>query len=126
MGAIACLFSHGQPHDQPRVRQEERIAFKHSHTYTKGEDCFQTHTHTLLAHTTGLLLPSSDVYALGVLMWEIFTGEKVFKQLSDAAGQFASKCCLLFAQCVCVSLAHQHSCLAWVVHLIKRNVCSSC
>eukprot|EP00197_Chlamydomonas_leiostraca_P014486 CAMPEP_0202860868 /NCGR_PEP_ID=MMETSP1391-20130828/2447_1 /ASSEMBLY_ACC=CAM_ASM_000867 /TAXON_ID=1034604 /ORGANISM="Chlamydomonas leiostraca, Strain SAG 11-49" /LENGTH=476 /DNA_ID=CAMNT_0049540143 /DNA_START=206 /DNA_END=1633 /DNA_ORIENTATION=- len=32
----------------------------------------------------GTLSPSSDVYAVGVLMWEIFTGEKVFKQLSDS------------------------------------------
>ncbi len=32
----------------------------------------------------GTLSPSSDVYAVGVLMWEIFTAEKVFKQLSDS------------------------------------------
>ncbi|GFH13635.1 protein kinase domain-containing protein [Haematococcus lacustris] len=32
----------------------------------------------------GTLSPSSDVYAVGVLMWELFTAEKVFKQLSDS------------------------------------------
>ena len=32
----------------------------------------------------GLLTPSADVYAVGVLMWEIYTAEKVFKQLSDS------------------------------------------
>jgi hypothetical protein len=32
----------------------------------------------------GTLSPSADVYAVGVLMWELFTAEKVFKQLSDS------------------------------------------
>ncbi len=36
------------------------------------------------SHPAGTLSPSSDVYAVGVLMWEIFTAEKVFKQLSDS------------------------------------------
>lgn len=32
----------------------------------------------------GVLTIKADVYAVGVLMWEIFTAEKVFKQLSDS------------------------------------------
>mmetsp|Transcript_14058 Transcript_14058/g.30435 ORF Transcript_14058/g.30435 Transcript_14058/m.30435 type:complete len:668 (+) Transcript_14058:557-2560(+) len=46
---------------------------------------FGTVTHVppeLLAK--GTLSPSADVYAVGVLMWEIYTAEKVFKQLSDS------------------------------------------
>ncbi|KAG1663383.1 hypothetical protein FOA52_007120 [Chlamydomonas sp. UWO 241] len=46
---------------------------------------FGTVTHVppeLLAK--GMLTAKADVYAIGVLMWEIFTGEKVFKQLSDS------------------------------------------
>uniref|UniRef100_A0A7R9V8Z4 Protein kinase domain-containing protein n=1 Tax=Chlamydomonas euryale TaxID=1486919 RepID=A0A7R9V8Z4_9CHLO len=46
---------------------------------------FGTVTHVppeLLAK--GMLTAKADVYAIGVLMWEIFTSEKVFKQLSDS------------------------------------------
>lgn len=46
---------------------------------------FGTVTHVppeLLAK--GTLSPKADIYAIGILMWEIFTAEKVFKQLSDA------------------------------------------
>lgn len=32
----------------------------------------------------GTLSSKADVYAIGVLMWEMYTAEKVFKQLSDS------------------------------------------
>ena len=37
----------------------------------------------LLSH--GEVSPACDVYAFGFLMWEVFTGEEVFKDLSDVA-----------------------------------------
>ncbi|EFJ46759.1 hypothetical protein VOLCADRAFT_92891 [Volvox carteri f. nagariensis] len=32
----------------------------------------------------GILSPSADVYAMGVLLWEAYSGDRVFKQLSDS------------------------------------------
>lgn len=52
----------------------------HAHTNA----CARTHTCTHARSHTGRLLPSSDVYAMGVLMWEVYTGEKVFTELSDS------------------------------------------
>jgi hypothetical protein len=52
-------------------------------------------------------LPSSDVYALGIVMWELFCGEKVFKELSDAAGQFVLAWMLYLA---CFEMEVQVSC----------------
>lgn len=45
---------------------------------------FGTVTHMppeLLA--SGIMSPSADVYALGILMWEVYTAERVFKTMSD-------------------------------------------
>lgn len=45
---------------------------------------FGTVTHMppeLLA--SGIMSPSADVYALGILMWELYTAERVFKTMSD-------------------------------------------
>ena len=60
-----------------RVLQNNK---NHSKTQTFGT---VTHVPPELL-SKGTLTTKADVYAIGVLMWEIYTAEKVFKQLSDS------------------------------------------
>ena len=77
--------------DADRRRYISKVSdFGLSRVLQNNKNAIKTQTFGTVTHvppellSKGTLTIKADVYAIGVLMWEIFTAEKVFKQLSDS------------------------------------------